>query len=162
MVIKAIAAMSVNRVIGFNNSLPWYLPEDLKRVKQLTWGHFLLMGRKTYESLPTTALKGRSAIVLSSNINKISSKSGSDFYCVNSVAQSVKLFKDKASSEQSLWIFGGGSVYAATIDLWEEVYLTVIKNEFVGDTFLIPFEKDFIEVERESYPNFDYIKYKRY
>ena len=131
--ISLIAAISEkNRAIGLNNQLLWHLPNDLKRFKQLTLNHTVIMGYKTYLSIGRPLPK-RTNIVLS---EKMVPGIEGILLC-----QSLHEALAKARSIESvkpdgeIFIIGGGQVYRQTIDLADRLYLTVIKSERDGDTF---------------------------
>ena len=132
MIISLIAAMSSNRVIGVNNTLPWKLSADLKRFKQLTMGHCLVMGRKTFESIGRP-LPGRTTIVVTRQDNF---KSDGVI-----VAHSIDEALHAASGEE-VFITGGADLYKQTINLANRIYLTVIEKEFQGDAFFPEFNPD--------------------
>jgi dihydrofolate reductase len=139
--IRAIVAMDEARAIGRAGGIPWYLPEDLKRFARLTRGHTVVMGRKTYESLPEKSrpLPGRRNIVISRSEN-LRLPLGVDQ--LPSVEALEHICKKDPSGEY--WIIGGGDIYRQTLPLWDEVYLTVVPGQHGGDTFLLPFEHDFL------------------
>ena len=123
--LKAIAAVSQNGVIGKKGDLPWRLPNDLKWFKKITMGHILLMGRKTWESLPGP-LPGRENWVLSRSLESV---------------DGIRIFRslDEVNREignRSLFIMGGGELYALTLKDCHELYLTEV-NQVVedGDAF---------------------------
>ena len=123
--LKAIAAVSQNGVIGKKGDLPWRLPNDLKWFKKITMGHILLMGRKTWESLPGP-LPGRENWVLSRSLESV---------------DGIRIFRslDEVNHEigdRSLFIMGGGELYALTLKDCHELFLTEV-NQVVkdGDAF---------------------------
>jgi dihydrofolate reductase len=133
MHVKAIAAMSENRVIGCRGGLPWHIPEDLKRFAQLTRGGVVVMGRKTFESLPDGArpLPNRKNIVLSS-----SSKFAVN--CDVSIASSWDDVQQLSiHEERPIWIIGGGGVFAQSTSWWRELHLTLVHQT-------IPLQDDFV------------------
>ncbi|HEY5674718.1 MAG TPA: dihydrofolate reductase [Malonomonas sp.] len=124
MRISLIVAMSSNRVIGAEGQLPWRLPADLQRFKQLTMGQTLLMGRKTFESIGRP-LPGRRTIVVSRN---------PDF-----AVEGCTLVPDlpsgiAAAQSDELFICGGAEIYRQALPLVERIYLTELLREVVGDT----------------------------
>lgn len=128
---KAIAAMSLNRVIGCDGQIPWHLPEDFQWFKRTTLGHTVLMGRKTFESLGKP-LPGRQNIVVTR---------GPDIPGVETV-------RDLAAFEPKKWpgeifIIGGAEIYAQTLARCTDVYLSVVFREVEGDAFFPPFEEAF-------------------
>lgn len=120
-----IAAMSRNRVIGRAGQLPWHLPQDLQRFKQLTMGQTLLMGRKTYQSIGRP-LPGRRTLILSRDANL----RVADCTVVNSLPAAVA-----ATRSTQLFICGGGEVYRQALPLAEKIYLTELLRDVPGDTF---------------------------
>jgi dihydrofolate reductase len=146
---KAIAAMSENRVIGRENKMPWHLPEDFKWVKQCTSGQAIAMGRKTFESMGRP-LPNRENIVISSSTKEIPG-------CV--VLPSLEDLQ-RYRTDRQIWIFGGAQIYAQALSRIAELYLTVVRGTFEGDTFFPPFEDQFILAEtiREE-PDFSILKY---
>jgi dihydrofolate reductase len=126
----AIAAMSPSRGIGYQNCLPWHISEDLAFFKEKTLGKTLLMGRKTFESLPGT-LKGRKVLVLS--------RSGQGPRVIHSL---------DALPEEEIWVCGGADVYRQTLPRCSEVFLTLVKAEPPAvDTYLPAFEEFFAKRE---------------
>jgi dihydrofolate reductase len=146
---KAIAAMSENRVIGNRNQIPWHLPEDFKWVKACTSGQAIAMGRNTFESMGRP-LPNRDNIVISRTVTAIPG-------CI--VLPSLEAL-EAYQTDKEIWIFGGAQIYAAALDRIGELYLTVVKGSFEGDTFFPPFEDQFTldSVIREE-PEFRILKY---
>jgi len=129
---KAIAAMSENRVIGRGSKIPWHLPEDFQWFKQLTMGHILVMGRKTYQSIGRP-LPGRETIVLSrSHFSDPRVRTISDLGQI-----------DLSSESREVFICGGAEIYALALPHCSELYLTLVKHEVEGDVFFPPFESMF-------------------
>ena len=126
MRLSAIVAMASNRVIGANNALPWRLPDDLKRFKQLTMGHTLVLGRKTYESIGRP-LPGRTMVV----VTRQKDYAPEGVKVVHSVDEALAL----AKGDSEVFIAGGAELYAQTMDRVERLYLTRIEREFPGDTY---------------------------
>ena len=148
---KAIAAMSLNRVIGAGNKIPWHLPEDFKFFKQTTMGHVLVMGRKTFESIGR-ALPGRETIMLS--------RSGWSHPGVRTVASLDEV--SPLASGREVFICGGAEIYRQALPLCAEIYLTLVKRELEGDAFFPPFEDSFEEVSvLRDEPEFKIIHYRR-
>lgn len=118
-----IVAMSENYVIGLNNSLPWHLSDDLKRFKEITTGHQIVMGRKTYESIGRP-LPNRDNFVLTRN-----AKLQIDGINV------IKSLNDIPSSDKKTFIIGGGEIYAQLINSCDELLVTKIHCEIDGDAY---------------------------
>lgn len=118
-----IVAASINNVIGRNGTLPWKQRADLQRFKQLTMGHHVIMGRKTYESLPKM-LPGRTNVVLTS-------RSGYP-NAVRSIEEALEL----CSADPQPFIIGGAQVYEQGLAFCKTIYLTRIMANVDGDAFL--------------------------
>lgn len=149
--IIAIAAMDQGRVIGRDNQLPWRVPEDMKRFSQLTTGHAVLMGRKTFDSLPTKyrPLPNRKNIVLSRQVDvmlpaEVTVWADAASHLKQSVLEGV------VPMGKHLWVIGGEQIYNLTMPYWDEVYLTVVFGEHDGDAFFPEFESAFRLVEEEQ------------
>ncbi len=138
--VSLIAAVAENGVIGVNNALPWHLPTDLKRFRTLTFGHHLVMGRKTCESLGR-ALPGRVNFVVSRN----PSFRAEGFIVVSSVEVALSA----APTDDEVFIIGGASLYRQVLPRADHIYLTFVHAEFAGDTRFPDFDRDdWRELER--------------
>jgi dihydrofolate reductase len=147
---KAIAAMSLNRVIGAGNQIPWHLPGDFKWFKQMTTGHVVVMGRKTFESIGRP-LPNRTTLVLSR----------SQFQ--HPGAQTVHSIEELAPLVAGRQVFfcGGAQVYEQTLPLCSDLYLTLVKRTVEGDTFFPPFEDQFeFTGEIHDTPEFKILQYR--
>lgn len=133
---KAIAAMSLNRVIGRHNQIPWHLPEDLRWFKRLTLGHVLVMGRKTFQAIGRP-LPQRTIIVLS--------RTGFTHPGVQTITDLSLI--DPARDPREVFICGGAQVYAQALPRCSDLYLTLVKQQVEGDAFFPPFEHLFVPVE---------------
>jgi dihydrofolate reductase len=132
---KAIAAMSLNRVIGAHNKIPWHLPEDFKWFKKMTTGHVIVMGRKTYESIGKP-LPNRTTIVLTrSSIQIPGVLTASALTQIDRSAPSV--------AGREIFICGGAQVYKQALPLCSDLYLTLVKREIEGDALFPNFEDQF-------------------
>jgi dihydrofolate reductase len=143
-IVSLIWAMSENRVIGLDNGLPWHLPADLKRFKKLTLGKPILMGRRTWESLPGL-LPGRQHIVLTRDPG----------YAANggTLVHSLEQALEVVAEEGELMIVGGAALYEQALPLADRLYLTLVHAVCSGDTYFPPFEPtDWQEMEREYHP----------
>ena len=132
MSFSIIAAMSENRIIGLDNSLPWRLPADLRYFKGKTMGHTLIMGRKTYESLQKF-LAGRRIIVLTRDRNFSTERAETAF----SLEEAIGL----AEENQETFIAGGAEIYAQALkrEIVDTMYLTLVHENFEGDTYFPEF-----------------------
>lgn len=139
--IKAIVASSRNGVIGKDNALPWgHIPEDMKRFKVLTTGHVVVMGRKTFESLPNGALPNRLNIVLTRDKNY----NAENVMIVHSVEEALTYYQS-IEEMQDLWVIGGKEIYEAFAEHCEEVYLTLIHMGCEGDVRYPDFGEGWIQ-----------------
>jgi dihydrofolate reductase len=127
--LSLIVATDENKLIGNNNQLPWHLPADLAHFKNLTQNNIVVMGRKTYDSLPEQyrPLPNRKNVIISRNSNlKIA-----NCEVFSSLETMIKAFEDKAK----LMIIGGMSIYEQALPLVDKIYLTTIHHKFTGDAF---------------------------
>ena len=143
--VAAIVAMDEGRVIGKDGALPWHLPEDLAHFKALTSGHLVIMGRKTWESLPPKfrPLPGRVNIVVSRAPGALNLPEG--VHGAESVEQALSLAARVGRPDQRIWFIGGAQVYAAALPLCEELHLTLVRGAHDGDAKFPEFEDRFIE-----------------
>ena len=149
---KAIAAMSLNRVIGAANKIPWHLPEDFKWFKKMTAGHVIVMGRKTFESIGKP-LPNRTTVVLTHRPEPISS-----VFTISELAQLDSLPDIRG---REIFICGGAQIYQQALPLCSDLYLTVVKRHVEGDTFFPPFENGFDLVsEIQDLPEFKILHYR--
>lgn len=143
--VSIIAAVARNNAIGKGNKLPWHLPADLKHFKSLTTGHAILMGKRTFESLPNGPLPNRKNIVLSS----VMSEGVNENYFE---ASSIEDALDLCEHEKKVFIIGGCAVYKQSFDFANEMFITWIDEEFDADAFFpeIDFSK-WKEISREEH-----------
>lgn len=144
MTLSIIVAASRNGVIGAGGKLPWHLPADLKRFKQLTLGHPVIMGRKTFESLGKP-LPGRTNIVVTRQEGFQACGAG----VAHSLEQALRLCKN----EEEVFVIGGAQIYRQALPLADRIYLTRIDRDFEGDTHLFEIDPTiWKEVSREEFP----------
>ncbi len=153
MRLALIAAIASNRVIGRGGTLPWNIPEDLRRFQHLTTGRTVLMGRKTYSSLGKPLAHRRNVVVSTTKIPGVES--------YRSIEQALMALKD----EELVFVIGGARLYADLLDRADELYLTLLDNPAEGDTFFPPFEhllaSRFRETFREIHTGFTFVNYVR-
>ncbi len=161
MIVSIIVAVSDNNVIGKGNRIPWRQSADLKRLKSLTMGHHLLMGRKTFESLERP-LPGRTIIVITHDRN----------FSVDGVltAPSLERAIEMARLDEEVFIGGGAQIYEQSLHRADRMYLTRVHAEVEGDTFFPDFddvtEWNLVDVEhyeadeRNQYP-YSFLTYER-
>ena len=132
MNIALIAAVSQNGVIGINNALPWYLPDDLQYFKRITMGKPVIMGRKTFESLKKP-LPGRTNIVLTATPEALPAT----VRAVCDLEQGLRLAQQVALIDgvEEIMVIGGEQVYRAALPQAQRLYLTCVEAEFGGDAF---------------------------
>jgi dihydrofolate reductase len=171
MTIGVIFAKSSNNVIGKDNTLPWHIPEDLKHFKEITQFQSILMGRKTWESLPLRPLPKRINIVLTSNPDLIESLDGERDYNVTVESDLIKVmdyYKNLNrlhNNNSPLWVIGGANLINETLKHHATVaWVTEIHKEYEGDTYVD--DLDFTWKEELRLPNesstgikFDLVKY---
>lgn len=153
MPFKAIAAMSLNRVIGAGNRLPWHLPEDFRWFKRMTTGQVIVMGRKTFESIGRP-LPNRTTVVLT--------RAGAPIPGVRVVADLGQLdAADPAFAGREIFICGGAQIYQQALPRCSDLYLTLVLREVEGDTFFPPFEDRFaLAGEVLAHPEFRILHYQ--
>ena len=148
-----IAAIARNRVIGNNGKLPWHIPEDLARFKQLTTGHVVIMGRRTFDSLENP-LPNRTNIVITSRvINGVKS--------YPSLAFALQALKN----EKEVFVIGGGRLYAEALKFADELRLTLVDRDVAGDTYFPPYreilQKNFRMIKEERGAGLTFAHYIR-
>ena len=155
-----IAAVSINNVIGNDNKLIWKLSNDLKRFKNLTTNHSVIMGRKTFESLPNP-LPDRNNIVITRDTNY----SKPNIQVCSSIEDAINLTK----TDTQPFIIGGGEIYSQTINIVDKIELTRVHKEFDGDAYFPEIPLDIFELINEENYNSDlenefdysYLTYKK-
>jgi len=156
--LSIIVAVAHDGVIGVNNTLPWHLPEDLKRFRALTMGHHIIMGRKTYDSLGRL-LPGRTTVIVTRNEN----------YKVEGalVANSLEAAIALCENDDEVFLIGGAELYQAGLKLAHKLYITEIELEVAGDAFFPKLvSTEWQETEREAHTSekglsFSYATYIR-
>lgn len=159
--ISLIVAMAENRCIGRDNKMPWHIPEDLKRFKQLTMGAPVIMGRKTFESIIGylgKPLPGRENIVVSRTDSDLGTPSFTSIPCAITHA--------KTRTEDEIFIIGGAQIYAQSINLANRIHLTQIHQNVDGDAFFPETRtEDWIETGRIDFlketPPYSFITLER-
>lgn len=165
MKISMIAAMGQNRVIGKDNDIPWHLPDDFQYFKKMTEGHFVLMGRKNFESLPPKfkPLPNRPNVVITRN----SGYEAAGTTVVNSLEAAIE--EARKHQEPEAFIIGGGEIYKLGLEYADTIYLTEINGDFEGDTIFPEFDKnEWVEVSRQQHStderhlfSFDFVIYEK-
>ncbi len=143
MKISLIVAMASNRTIGLNGQMPWHLSADLKRFKQITMGHPIIMGRLTFDAIGRP-LSGRTNIIVSRNL----SYQREGCVIVDSIEAAIN---HGCRLADEVFVIGGAMLYEATLPMADTLYITQINQAFDGDTFFPDFDrKHWAEVERED------------
>jgi dihydrofolate reductase len=161
-VLKILVAFDENRVIGKNNALIWHLPADLKRFKELTTGHVIIMGRKTFESIGKP-LPNRTTIVISRQYDL----QIDGVILAHSVEEAI--LKAKSLTRDDIFIVGGAEIYTLSLPLVDQVLVTQLHDIFEGDAFFPEISSemwDLTEQERgitddKNRYQFSYITYSR-
>ena len=156
MIISIIAAMAENRVIGRGNEMPWEIPSELKRFKEITMGHPVIMGRKTFESIGHP-LPGRKNVIITRQM---------DYSAADSIiVPDLQAALDACEGAGEVFICGGDTVYREAMPIADRIYLTIIDEEFDGDSFFPEIPDDFVEVRRmtvtEDVLPYDMVLYER-
>ena len=185
---KAIAAMSLNRVIGAGGKIPWHLPEDFKWFKKMTMGNVIVMGRKTFESLGQP-LPNRKNLILTRHPQRLIKSHPEIFGQYHEwrggrhlkKAYQFELYFTKMDEGQQtdilifnsleklnpsdfpteIFICGGAQIYEQMLPRCSDLYLTLVKHEVAGDVFFPPFEDRFVQVEEiQDKPEFKILHYR--
>jgi dihydrofolate reductase len=159
--ISIIAAVSEDLGIGKNNDLLWHIPEDLKRFKRLTYGKTVIMGRKTWESLPRKPLTGRKNIVITDIPDEC-------FNCALT-AYSVEDALSKCEQNEDVFIIGGGSIYKQFMHLAGRLYITHVHKKVPADVFFPEIDirewkiidKEEYMINKEHFIPYTYVIYER-
>lgn len=145
MIVSLLVAMDERRGIGKQGGLPWRLSTDMKRFRQLTMGHHIVVGRKTFESIGKP-LAGRQMIIITHDPHY----RVDGCFTVHSINEAIELAQRHHESE--LFICGGAEVYGQTLDLAERIYLTQVQADSDADTFFPEFSRD-EWIEQSSEPH---------
>ncbi len=158
MKLALVAAVSQNGIIGAKNSLPWYIPEDLKHFKQVTSGKTVLMGKNTFDSIMNRLKKplpDRTSIVISRQMDLTVPEGVLLFH---SIDEALSALKDR----EEVMVIGGGQIYAQTIDKADKLILTEVKENVDGDVFFPKYDKSqWKETAREDHELFSFVEYER-
>ncbi|CAM3808058.1 dihydrofolate reductase [Mucilaginibacter galii] len=142
MNINIVVAIAANNAIGKNNKLLWHLPKDLKHFKQLTTGHTVIMGRKTFDSVGKPLPNRRNIVVTRQNIQIEGCE------VVNSLNAALELAKGEAEVD----IVGGAEIYRQAMPITNFIYLTIVHQDFEADTFFPEIDKNqWQELDREDH-----------
>ena len=164
MKLKLSYARAANGVIGLNNQMPWHLPEDLAHFKRSTLGCPVLMGRKTWESIPAKIrpLPGRANLVLTRQIDWRAEGA----HVVHSLAEGITLALAHCPEGKDLWVMGGADIYAQAVAIADEAVVTEIEQDFAGDAYAPSLDGTWHETTRDSHTaasglKFSFVTYQR-
>jgi dihydrofolate reductase len=144
MIISLIVAMDEGRGIGKDNRIPWHLSADLKRFKALTMGHYLIMGRKTYESIGQP-LPGRTTVIVTRNPDFLAA----GCRIAHSLPEALEIAR--TSEEDEAFIIGGGEIFRLALPLADRIYLTQVYARLDCDTFFPDLDLGGWQISEESY-----------
>ncbi len=157
--LSIIVAKASNDVIGGDNKLLWHISDDLKRFKEITSGHTIIMGRKTFESLPKILPNRKHIVITRDKSFKVDSSSVEIVNDINSV---INRFKNSC---EEAFVIGGGEIYKALLPNTKKIYLTRVYKDFDGDTkfpeisldkWSVEYKSDLLINEKDNL-NFDFI-----
>lgn len=158
--ITMIAAAAENNALGKDNDLVWHLPDDFKRFKRLTSGHYIIMGRKTFESFPRL-LPDRTHVI----VTRKEDYQPEGTIVVNSLEEALRVSK----LDEQPFIIGGGEIYKMGMDVADRIELTRVHAEFEADTYFPEIDKNKWELVKEQFHekdekhdhSFTYLTYER-
>jgi len=152
MKISMIAAVAKNLAIGKNNQLLWHIPEDLKRFKEITRGHAVVMGSKTFESLGRP-LPQRTNIVIAKDVNY----KADGCVVVHSLDEAV--IEAGKTEKDEVFIIGGGSIYTQFLPRADKLYITLVDKEYEADTFFPQYNDQFKKITFQQEGEYNGLKY---
>jgi dihydrofolate reductase len=151
--VSLIVAMAKNRVIGADNRIPWHVPGEQKLFKQVTMGHHIVMGRKTYDSIGRL-LPGRTTVVVTRQ---------QDFVAPGAiVAHSLHDAINAAARDDEIFVIGGAELFREALPVADRIHLSIVDQEPQGDVYMPPFDQaQWREVSAEEHPGFRYVVLER-
>ena len=147
---KIIAALTEDRVIGKNNSIPWHIPEDFKHFKEETQNSTILMGRKTYESIGRP-LPNRDNVVISRTLED------EKVYIARSLEEALAKAKEIG---KDIYVIGGSKIYQEAMPIADELILSWIKKKYEGDTYFPRIQNEWKPYKEEDHDEFKVVRYK--
>lgn len=138
-----IAAMGLNRSLGKDNKLLWHLPDDFKHFKTLTTSHYIIMGRKTFESFPSP-LPNRTHVIITRQKNYQAPKG-----CI--VVDSMQKALEVCQDQEDVYVIGGGEIYTLALEFAHKIELTKVHENFQADTFFPEISEDQWVLEKEQF-----------
>ncbi len=156
--IGIVVAIAKNNVIGSKNDLPWYLPEDLKRFRQITTGHTVIMGRKTFESIVARIgkpLPNRKNIVITSQPETITVDGVETF-------RSLAAALDAHKTDEQIFIIGGARMFAEALPLADALYVTHVEKDYPGDVFFPDIDwSQWSKINEQQFDGFSFADYRK-
>lgn len=144
MIVSFIAAIGKNRELGFSNKLPWHLPDDLKRFKEITRGHTVIMGRKTYESMGRILPERKNIIITRDKSYRVENA-----LIFSSIEEALR----ECKNEKESFVIGGGEIFKLALPYVNKMYLTHAEAERPADSFFPEFNiKDWKITSEEFHP----------
>ena len=140
--ITLIAAAAENNSLGKNNDLIWHLPDDFKRFKAITSGHYIIMGRKTFESFPKP-LPNRTHVIITRQKNY----NPENCIVVNSLEKAIEI----CPKDEDIFVIGGGEIYQQSIAIADKIELTRVHSTFKADTFFPEIDTTIWELVQEEF-----------
>ena len=140
--ITLIAAAAENNALGKNNDLIWHLPDDFKRFKAITSGHYIIMGRKTFESFPKP-LPNRTHVIITRQKNY----NPENCIVVNSLEKAIEI----CPKDEDVFVIGGGEIYQQSIAIADKIELTRVHSTFEADTFFPEIDTTIWELVQEEF-----------
>ena len=144
IMITLIAAAAENNALGKNNDLIWHLPDDFKRFKAITSGHYIIMGRKTFESFPKP-LPNRTHVIITRQKNY----NPENCIVVNSLEKAIEI----CPKDEDIFVIGGGEIYQQSIAIADKIELTRVHSAFEADTFFPEIDTTIWELVQEEIEN---------
>ena len=141
-----IAAVAENNALGKNNDLLWHLPKDFKRFKEITSGHYIIMGRKTFESFPKP-LPNRTHVIISRQKDYV--REG----CI--VVQDIEKAIDVCPKNEDVFVIGGGEIYSQSIHLADQLDITKVHHSFEADVYFPEIDLKIWELTEEVFNSID-------
>lgn len=142
MILSTVIAFGENRGLGFGNKLPWHLPDDLKRFKEITRGHSVIMGRKTYESIGRLLPERKNIIITRDKNYKVEGA-----VIVSSIEEAIQECKE----EKEAFVIGGGEILKIALPYLNKMYLTHVDAVVTADSFFPEFEPTEWKIIREEF-----------
>jgi dihydrofolate reductase len=153
MQINLIWAQAHNRVIGNKGSMPWHLPEDLAHLKRMTLGSPVVMGRKTWDSIPPRfrPLPGRTNVVITRQVDWRADGAlpANNLFEALSICEHMSIILDP--SPEQVWVIGGAQIYAEALPLAKQIVVTEIDGDFEGDAYAPTLDAEWKEMSREQH-----------